>query len=448
MTSPYSQQVNGYLPAAPPSAPSQTMGLLSNNIASAPAAGTPGRTAPEQRDIRYAATNPTGRPDGQQRRVRLIQEHEFPAGPYDFTSVRMSAHLPQLRSPERKPGRGVSGRFYQYVTKYAVQPTRMDARSGIRTLEFTLPPGGAAPLPQKATGITELPIRIYSEGCIRLRLRCSRRPKRETCVRDSDWAISDTTWPGEMYTFFNETAIELPRKQHFRHDRPAELTDLAVEGPNVVKISLPDSKCNLSEDSNFFLAVEVVLTASRYFLENGVRGARHTTAEETKKKIARRLTSSPDDDVVAADTTLSISLADPFSATMVEVPVRGVDCEHIECFDLGNWLASRPSKRSGCGEPSLADCWKCPICERDARPHRLHIDDFLVEVRAKLLADGKQRTKLIQAAADGSWVPVAEPEDSDDEGDALPSGPAQESPCVSSRSVPPADAVIEILDDD
>ncbi|KFH46851.1 Zinc finger MIZ domain-containing protein-like protein [Hapsidospora chrysogenum ATCC 11550] len=366
-----------------------------------------------------------------------------------FVSSKNTNFRP-LRSPERKPGRGVSGRFYQYVTKCAVQPTRMDPRSGIRTLEFTLPAGAAALLPQKATGITELPIRSYTEGCIRLRLRCSRRPKRETYVRDSDWAISDTTWPGEMYTFFNETAIELPRKQHFRHDRPAELTDLAVEGPNVVKISLPDNKCNLSEDSTFFLAVEVVLTASRSFLENGVRAARHTTAEETKKKIARRLTStSPDDDVVAADTTLSISLADPFSATMVEVPVRGVDCEHMECFDLGNWLASRPSKKSGGGEPSLADCWKCPICGRDARPHRLHIDDFLVEVRAELLADGKQRTKRIQVAADGSWVPVAEPEDSDDEGDAPPpSGPAQESSRVSSRSVPPAAAVIEILDDD
>jgi hypothetical protein len=88
------------------------------------------------------------------------------------------------------------------------------------------------------------------------------------------------------------------------------------------------------------------------------------------------------------------------------------------------------------------------MCGRDARPHRLHIDDFLVEVRAKLLADGKQRTKRIQAAADGGWVPVVEPEDSDDEGDAPPSDPARESSRVSSRSVPPAAAVIEILDDD
>ena len=48
--------------------------------------------------------------------------------------------------------------------------------------------------------------------------------------------------------------------------------------------------------------------------------------------------------------------------------------------------------------------WRCPICDKDARPQSLIVDNYLVHVRAELernnqLADAK----AIRIKADGSW---------------------------------------------
>ncbi|KAM0557073.1 hypothetical protein ACHAPJ_005336 [Fusarium lateritium] len=272
-------------------------------------------------------------------------------------------------------------------------------------------------------------------------------------LTEPDWVISTTCWPSHIFFDLNRQCLELRRKQHFHKDQPLELTDFLSEGENVLRISFPPVEQNLKPGYKYVMAIEIVETVSHEAASDMIQAMRHHPIAKTKEKIQRRLSPSDSDDIIIEDKTLTISLADPFSASRVVVPVRGADCKHLECFDLETWLQTRPQKppQKGGGplqkgaEPSLVDGWKCPICGLDARPGSLWVDDYLVGVRQSLLSNGDLRTKAITVTADGKWSPVLEPDDSDDDSPApQPNGVVN----GNVRKQPTPTTVIEILDDD
>jgi hypothetical protein len=152
----------------------------------------------------------------------------------------------------------------------------------------------------------------------------------------------------------------------------------------------------------------------------------HIPASKTLNTIKRVLAGpsmDDDDEITMVVSDLSIDLADPFTARIFDIPVRGSSCLHRECFDLETFLDTRKSKFSG--QPSLVDVWKCPLCGADARPYALRVDEFFLTVRAKLADVGNLDVKAILVSADGSWKPKFEtplkrkssnrPDESDDE---------------------------------
>lgn len=384
----------------------------------------------------------------QQAIPQQILQHEYPRSPYDWTSVSNGAHLPQLRSPKRRPIRSPipSSRYFQYVTAFAVKPTHLPPEKGLRQLEFTLPKTDVDKIPTTSRDeLTDLPVCYYFDGCHRYRLRLCMRPEEERDVKESDWAMSPSHWPAEFYPSINGKPILLPRKQHFRHDRPVDISSEVVEGANVIKVSFPKRAPNLQKKMTFFIAVEVVVTHRLEFVRSQILSSGYRPVEETTSEITRRLTLSDSDDVIAADNSLTISMTDPFTSVVLEIPVRGRDCKHLECFDLDVWLSTRegkPSKVKG-QEPSLADNWGCPICGLDARPGSLVIDSFLQYARNKLVTIGNGKTKKIQVSADTRWVPVLEldlPEEDD-----VDDGPPATAPVQGSKTS--THTIVEILDD-
>jgi hypothetical protein len=272
--------------------------------------------------------------------------------------------------------------------------------------------------------------------------------------------VTPTSWPSHIFFDLNKKHLELRRKQHFNKDQPLELTDFLLEGENMLTISYPLVDRNMTPGYKYFIAVEIVETISHDAVRNVIQSLRHISAEETRAKIQRRLQPSDSDDIIIEDETLTISLADPFSATRFTEPVRGSQCKHLECFDLETWLQTRPPKptqkgggpQQQGGEPSMVDVWKCPICSLDARPVSLWVDDYFAGVRRSLLSSGDMRTKSITVAADGKWSPVLDADDTDDDSTPAPqprntvTGNAGKQSRTSSMTAAPA--VIEILDDD
>lgn len=381
-----------------------------------------------------------------QHSVVPLADTEYPRSEYDWTSLQFSLHLVHTRSPRRAPAELNETRYFQFVEHFAVEPVELVPRRGVRSLRFSLSQGQLDAAVSLSPG---LGVATFSNRSTRYRLRVCRRNRHAVAIKGTAWAVSPTFWPPHIFLEFNGQSVYPRRKQHHHHDVPIELSGLLRCGENLVRASLPEDAGNVGDGSlTYYIAVEVVSTCDFAMLVAGVEAREHVCLDHTRKEFGRRLGQSVSDDVMIQDDTLRVAVTDPFSSSLFSTPVRGLDCKHLECFDLQIWLQTRQGKPSkALGEPSLVDSWKCPICSLDARPISLRVDDFFVDVRKKLIASGSGDTKYILVKADGSWTAAEEPRDAEDDG---PSG------FDAARAVPPAQesrqstgpATVIVLDDD
>ncbi|KAJ0294155.1 hypothetical protein CBS470a_001054 [Colletotrichum nupharicola] len=360
-------------------------------------------------------------------------------------------------------------RHYQSVKSLALGPVATTPRWELHKFDFMVPDGVFDRLCTDRFPIgQQIPVSQYFNGSLRYRLRlCAIRLKQgQETVPEAAWAVAPTYWPDHISVVVNKKVMKIRRKQHNGQDQPVELTRHLCRGSNAISVSIAPQACaRKAADTTYFMAVEVVETLNHQSIFNMVTLRGVIPVDSTRKLIQDRLKppqNDGDDELAVVGSDLSIDLADPFSSTIYEIPVRGAACTHLECFDLGNWLNSRPSKpmctshgnscNRPCGggelgpEPSLVDRWKCPVCDGDARPYSLMMDSFMAEVRKKLEADGKLHTKTIFVAADGTWRPKVE-EAGDDEGDDAEGVPGRP-PAKRARTGPsPAEApAIEIIE--
>ncbi|KAI1822102.1 hypothetical protein F4861DRAFT_532451 [Xylaria intraflava] len=346
-----------------------------------------------------------------------IGPQDYPHSPYEKRSVDNSLHQAHLRSPKRILKVHLTTtpweRYYQAACLYEF--TFELANEIIEKLSFNERSLGEA-----------IPVNRFSDGSLQIRLRCCNRP-------------ITATWPEHMFISLNDQVVELKRKQHHSRDIPADVSSFVRPGINTLSVSiLPPRSQRHSHPPH--LAVEIVEVLSH-----------SSILQMTREVVQKRLASG-----LSTDDGLSIDLVDPFVFKIFTVPVRGKACTHLECFDLENWLKTRLGKKSSCAcgrrpdckcpkEPSFVDKWKCPLCNHDARPYSLRIDEFLMEVRNRLEQDNQLLTKSITVFADGSWKANDSVEDdiSDNDSDTT-------SMRAASKSTPKPPALREVieLDDD
>ncbi|KAL7932280.1 hypothetical protein V8C35DRAFT_328940 [Trichoderma chlorosporum] len=334
--------------------------------------------------------------------ANVVPSNQHPQGQYHWTSLQAGLHLAHLRSPRRvssSPDRapGVERtRYYQFFSQFVLEPREIRAQIGTTALEFDITREELESLAVTTTSSDpgagdfryEVPMSRHFDNSHRYRFRlCARsQPESNTTFDAATWSQMPTRWPPYFTFSINGKSIQPRRKQHFHHDLPIELTDSLVEGKNTMKITLPYYRQNVDENLAYFMAVELITTLNHNSVWESVVSGPHTSVEEAKDRVQRQLQRTVTDELVIKSETTKF----------VDVPVRGRQCLHLECFDLQNWLATRPSKPSQDeGEPSMVDDWRCPICRRDARPCNLVVDDFFSEIRDKLIEIDRRNTKQI-----------------------------------------------------
>ncbi|CAL8092728.1 unnamed protein product [Calicophoron daubneyi] len=97
-----------------------------------------------------------------------------------------------------------------------------------------------------------------------------------------------------------------------------------------------------------------------------------------------------DDDDIVMPNTLPVQLLCPLSKCRIEVPVRGRDCRHVQCYDATTYLIINERKPS----------WKCPVCDQKARYDDLIVDGLLMEV---LSSKKSHDVDEVVFHDDGSW---------------------------------------------
>ncbi|RYP65040.1 hypothetical protein DL769_006450 [Monosporascus sp. CRB-8-3] len=347
-----------------------------------------------------------------------ISMQDYPHDPYQRSCLLNSLHQAHLRSPKRirkDDCLAPAERHYQAVKSFLVEPVPTPPHRHLHKLGFHIP------------------------DIIHARI------VRNEILPDRDWVTADTTWPEHIFMEVNGNPLGIRRKAHHSRDLPVEISALLVPGDNSLNVSIPlDNR--ISRNQHPMVAIELIEILSHSAILHMVKAKGTISADETRDIIKGRLTGSSgrgdDDELAMVDSELSIDLADPFTFSIFTIPVRGKSCTHLECFDLETWLNTRLGKKSICAcgtgpdcqkckEPSFVDKWKCPLCDGDARPYSLRIDEFLSKVRARLEQENKLRTKSILVSADGSWRPKELPGEDDSDVDSDGDGAA---PVVSARS--------------
>ncbi|KAK8045084.1 hypothetical protein PG993_005108 [Apiospora rasikravindrae] len=397
-------------------------------------------------------------------RIPPIHLQDYPHDPYDRKSVLNALHQADIRSPKRMFSGAFkstgSERFYQYIKGLALDPSAVPPHNHLYSFLFNISNEEFAKISRDMVRPGDipqtLPVNVFSNGSVRLRLRCVMQKKDTVSVSEAQWVKEESAWPDQIFMQLNNRTLTIRRKQHYAQDQPIEIGCYVNPGLNELKISVPPNVPQQRvwpSNKKPFIAVEVVetLSHSSILALHNLSVVSTIPAEQTVGIIRKRLggpsDGTDDDDIAIIASDLTIRVADPFSLCIFNIPVRGANCDHLECFDLETWLNTRPSKKSCvCGnreancricprEPSFTDKWKCPICGEDARPQSLRIDGFLSDVRAALAAQGRLATKDITVSADGTWKPVVESEDDDGDDDSDIDAIPTEARSARSRSV-------------
>ncbi|KAH7719705.1 zinc finger protein [Aphelenchoides avenae] len=132
---------------------------------------------------------------------------------------------------------------------------------------------------------------------------------------------------------------------------------------------------------------------------NGLRIAHENTLAAIKKYFTS-------DDVQV--TAKRVSMVCPVSQSRIKVPARGVNCRHLECFDLRSYLLYH----------TMLAFWECPytFCKAKVFCDQLRVDEYFTAVvdatdervhEVELLPDGSYKVEQI---ADFSHVKISDEE--------------------------------------
>lgn len=326
-------------------------------------------------------------------------------------------HQAHLRSPELKPvdlepglpPSDPSNRYYQAISSCAVGPVVLST-TVLEEFRFTIPSDVFANIvPGKPTRPTKPLCREVKHGSLQYRIRCVRLDQDQKTLDIPEWAVADTTWPPTIFLQINNTPLEIRRKLHYGKDLPIDITPhVAKHGAdkeNVLKVFMT-SPPKTKQHIRCGLAIEVIEVLRHAQIIATCLTQQLVPASQTLQAITSRLSGAAqdDDDIALVSAELTIDLEDPFTLRIFDVPVKGADCRHAECFDLETWLLTRPGReRAAAAAPCLVDVWRCPLCRGDARPRSLRVDGFLCDVRRELEKSGRLATKAILVAGDGTW---------------------------------------------
>ena len=272
------------------------------------------------------------------------------------------------------------------------------------TLEFTVVPELANRLSvwEPHPGMPGRSKRTVQDRSLIYRLRCVQAVKEKGDINEeSIWVLRETTWPTHMFVQLNHEPLLLRRKQIFTTDLFLDITNQIRVGVNFLKVAMLPEKPTPPKGS-FLLRVEVLEARSYIALVNHVIPGQMIDKDTAKAAIMKRFKGSEDDDVVVVKLNeLTLSIVCPFTMRLIKTPVRGKSCLHFECFDLDNYLISRPRKKPR--EPPNADSWKCPYCNGDARPTELVVDGFFQDMMTQLKGVNIDDNKEVIVKGDGSW---------------------------------------------
>lgn len=336
----------------------------------------------------------------------------LPTHPNPATSALHQAHLRSPTLSYLDPSK-VSSRVtkcYRFIEHILMPPAELDSKNRHVNWEFNVNKELTdlfAPDAFNCHGAP--PTRAIVPGSQLCRIRCIKLKGKSGMPTQSEWAVADNVWPDSTAVILNGIALDIRKKTHHGKDLPIDVTRYIKPGQNTLSTAV----IGFEKDSisRYVIGVEFVQVVDEQQIKNEIKifpclEARQRILDQSKKV-------DPDIEVIQSQRVLD--LTDPFTARIFEVPVRGANCNHNQCFDRDTFLETRTAKVPG--EPCGPDEFRCPICGQDARPQSLMIDTFFLSVRMRLQERDRLDAKAIILHDSGKWEIKEEEEASGESGD-------------------------------
>uniref|UniRef100_A0A672PIP6 Zinc finger MIZ-type containing 1 n=1 Tax=Sinocyclocheilus grahami TaxID=75366 RepID=A0A672PIP6_SINGR len=198
-----------------------------------------------------------------------------------------------------------------------------------------------------------------------------------------------TNWPASVQVSVNATPLSIERGDNKTSHKPLHLKHVCQPGRNTIQITVTACCC-----SHLFVLLLVHRPSVRSVLQ-GLLRKRLLTAEHCITKVKRSFSSvavSVGDDGVE-QTSIRISLKCPITFRRIQLPARGHDCKHMQCFDLESYLELNCERGS----------WRCPVCNKAALLEGLEVDQYMWGILNAL-----QNSECEEVTIDPScsWRPV------------------------------------------
>jgi len=199
-------------------------------------------------------------------------------------------------------------------------------------------------------------------------------------------------WPHAVTMLANGSEVfqvKPPEEGHKRRDVPQNISAGLKPGINSITMRFEGSQITA-------FAVGFLLTkpCEIPMLRTQVRRADMTEAvHRVRSVIARTQSRTKADEDIQCLSSVSLRLRCPITMDRIEEPVRGLGCQHLQCFSLEAYLMSNRQMRA------FNNRWVCPVCTLVLRPLDLRIDSYVENVLKRTAEDAEE----VLVDADGSW---------------------------------------------
>jgi len=230
-----------------------------------------------------------------------------------------------------------------------------------------------------------------------------------------DCSKNSHAWPKTLKCIVNGSeafSIARPDEGHKRRDVPRQIIQNLKNGQNDIHIAIDDAGY-----MNFALAIVLTKHCTDDQLAAQVQQLAYPKAIARVRKFLMRDGSKDADDIVC-QSKVFLPLTCPLTMERLVTPVRGSQCQHLQCFSLQAYLQSNRQMQA------FNNRWKCPCCSLVVYPADLVHDAYVSY--AEQTSKGTDELLLMP---DGSWKGANE---------SAQSGSASSS----------TEAEIELLDDD
>lgn len=336
----------------------------------------------------------------------------LPAHPDPSLSALHQAHLrsPILSYVDLKGDPSNKAKCYRFIKHVLMPPEELSGKNRHVNWDFRVSKEVTDWFARDAPSTHGAPLtRTIMPGSRLCRIRCISLKEKIGMPTQSEWAVADNVWPGSTAVVLNGIALDIRKKTHHGKDLPIDVTSYIKPGQN----NLSSAVIGFQKESTarFAIGVEFIQVVDEQKIKDEMRLLPENEARQRVLDQSKNM--DPDIEVIQSQRVLD--LTDPFTARIFDVPVRGTNCHHNQCFDRDTFLQTRNAKVPG--EPCGPDEFRCPICGLDARPQSLMMDMFFVGVRTCLKERGRLDVKAIVLHDSGDWDIREEEEATGESGD-------------------------------